>query len=186
VPRAGIEDYPGTTDRQAAQIVMVPSGQTVGGLQFSMASAPAFHISGVIVDGAAAPVRGAVISLVSAREPSFTRVVTHAQRDGTFRIRGVISGAYRIMVATGDTASDDTIATELPLVVVVAIWSAVLFVPLSIGLESLRNSPEWRAWSERLERAHAMGDDHVSTRAGHEAEVRPFVVRLSNHRRADP
>ena len=46
-----------------------------------------------------------------------------------------------------------TIATELPLLLVVAIWSAVLFVPLSIGLESLRNSPEWRAWSARVERA---------------------------------
>jgi hypothetical protein len=29
----------------------------------------------------------------------------------------------------------------------------VLFVPLSIGLESLRNSPEWRAWSARTEHA---------------------------------
>jgi hypothetical protein len=46
-----------------------------------------------------------------------------------------------------------TIGTELPQLVAVAIWSAVLFVPLSIGLESLRNSPEWRAWSARMERA---------------------------------
>lgn len=46
-----------------------------------------------------------------------------------------------------------TIATELPLLVVVAIWSAVLFVPLSIGAKSLRDSPEWRAWSTRVERA---------------------------------
>lgn len=46
-----------------------------------------------------------------------------------------------------------TIATEMPLLVVVAIWSAVLVVPLSIGAESLRDSPEWRAWSARVERA---------------------------------
>jgi hypothetical protein len=46
-----------------------------------------------------------------------------------------------------------TIGTELPLSVVVAIWSAVMFVPLSIGLEALRDSPEWRAWSARVEHA---------------------------------
>jgi hypothetical protein len=46
-----------------------------------------------------------------------------------------------------------TIAAELPLAEVAAIWSATLFVPLSIGLESLRASPEWRAWSAATERA---------------------------------
>jgi hypothetical protein len=46
-----------------------------------------------------------------------------------------------------------TIATELPLWAVGAIWLGVLFVPLSVGLESWRNTPEWRAWSARGERA---------------------------------
>ena len=46
-----------------------------------------------------------------------------------------------------------TILTELPLPVGVAIWSAILFVPLAIGLEALRNSPEWKALSARSERA---------------------------------
>ncbi len=46
-----------------------------------------------------------------------------------------------------------TILTELPLPLAVAIWSAILFVPLAIGLEALRNSPEWKAWSARSERA---------------------------------
>ncbi len=46
-----------------------------------------------------------------------------------------------------------TIATELPLAEVAAIWSTILFVPLSIGLESLRGSPEWREWSASTERA---------------------------------
>jgi hypothetical protein len=46
-----------------------------------------------------------------------------------------------------------SIATELPLVDVAAIWSALLFVPLCVGLESLRESPEWRAWSARTEHA---------------------------------
>ena len=46
-----------------------------------------------------------------------------------------------------------TILTELPLPMGVAIWSAILFVPLSIGLEALRGSPDWKALSARSERA---------------------------------
>jgi hypothetical protein len=46
-----------------------------------------------------------------------------------------------------------TMITELPLPIPVAIWSALLFIPLAIGLESLRDSPEWRALSARSERA---------------------------------
>ena len=46
-----------------------------------------------------------------------------------------------------------TILTGLPLPMAVAIWSAILFVPLAIGLEALRNSPEWKALSARSERA---------------------------------
>jgi hypothetical protein len=46
-----------------------------------------------------------------------------------------------------------TIATELPLGLVAAVWSALLFVPLSVGLEALRDSPEWRAWAARTKGA---------------------------------
>lgn len=46
-----------------------------------------------------------------------------------------------------------TMITELPLPIPVAIWSALLFIPLAIGLESLRDSPEWRALSAQTRRA---------------------------------
>jgi hypothetical protein len=46
-----------------------------------------------------------------------------------------------------------TMVTALPLPIVVGIWSAILFVPLAIGLESLRDSPEWRALSAQTKRA---------------------------------
>jgi len=46
-----------------------------------------------------------------------------------------------------------TILTELPLPMGVAIWSAILFVPLAMGLEALRDSPEWKALSARSEHA---------------------------------
>jgi hypothetical protein len=46
-----------------------------------------------------------------------------------------------------------TMIAALPLPVVVGLWSALLFVPLSIGLESLRGSAEWRAWAAHMEHA---------------------------------
>ena len=46
-----------------------------------------------------------------------------------------------------------TIVNELPLPAVAAIWLGVAWVPLSLGLESLRDSPEWRAWRARADRA---------------------------------
>jgi hypothetical protein len=46
-----------------------------------------------------------------------------------------------------------TMMVALPLAGVVVVWTALLFVPLSLGLEALRNSPEWRAWASRTERA---------------------------------
>jgi hypothetical protein len=46
-----------------------------------------------------------------------------------------------------------TMISALPLPVVVAIWSGVLCVPLSIGLEALRGSAEWRAWAAHMEHA---------------------------------
>jgi hypothetical protein len=46
-----------------------------------------------------------------------------------------------------------TMTTALPLTEVVLIWSALLFPVLSVGLEALRNSPEWRAWRASTERA---------------------------------
>jgi hypothetical protein len=43
--------------------------------------------------------------------------------------------------------------TALPLTDVVLVWSALLFSGLSVGLEALRDSPEWRAWRASTERA---------------------------------
>jgi hypothetical protein len=37
----------------------------------------------------------------------------------------------------------------LPVPAVTAVWSGLLFVPLSLGLEAARNSEEWRACPDR-------------------------------------
>jgi|RhiMetdeSRZDD1v2_1073273.scaffolds.fasta_scaffold33417_5 hypothetical protein len=46
-----------------------------------------------------------------------------------------------------------TMIDQLPLPAVVAIWLGIAWVPLSLGLEALRDSPEWRAWRARSEQA---------------------------------
>jgi hypothetical protein len=46
-----------------------------------------------------------------------------------------------------------TIATVLPLVDVVAIWSAIVFGLLCAGLGSQRDSREWREWAACVSRA---------------------------------
>lgn len=46
-----------------------------------------------------------------------------------------------------------TMVIELPHSEIVAFWLAVACVPVSIGIESWRNAPAWRAFSARLETA---------------------------------
>jgi hypothetical protein len=98
--------YAGTTDREAARVVAVASGQTVSGLQFSMIAAPAFQVSGVVVDEAGAVLGGAMIMLMpDPRRGAFTPVMAQAEPDGTFHIGGIVSGTYRI-TATAPRAHD--------------------------------------------------------------------------------
>jgi hypothetical protein len=42
--------YPGTTDQAGAQAVIVTAGAEVSNIEFTMQSAPAFRVSGVVVD----------------------------------------------------------------------------------------------------------------------------------------
>jgi hypothetical protein len=46
-----------------------------------------------------------------------------------------------------------TVVGILPVPAVIAVWTGLLFVPLSLGLEAARNSEEWRAWSEQTKNA---------------------------------
>lgn len=90
--------YPGTTERQAAQTISLRAGEAVGGLWFSIVSAAAFNVSGVVVDEAGAPLGGAMVSLMRSTRPEIPTVdlMVHADPDGTFHIGGVIPGRYRI------------------------------------------------------------------------------------------
>jgi carboxypeptidase family protein len=93
--------YPGTTDRNAAQIVTVASAQTVSDLQFSLVSTPAYEVSGVVVDEAGSPVRAAMVTLMMDSHSGGIGMPAMGQSDenGMFRVGGVVPGTYRLMAS---------------------------------------------------------------------------------------
>jgi protocatechuate 3,4-dioxygenase beta subunit len=91
--------YPGTLDQAAAQTVKVAAGETVNNIAFSMQSAPAFRVSGRVVDENGAPVAGAMVMLMSdPRGNAFMGPMGNARTgdDGRFTFGEVPSGAYRV------------------------------------------------------------------------------------------
>jgi protocatechuate 3,4-dioxygenase beta subunit len=91
--------YPGTHDQGTAQTIHVAAGQTVENIVFTLLNAPAYRVSGVIVDDAGTPIAGAVVSLMNDPRagvfmgpPSGGR----SRDDGTFVLTGIPSGSYRV------------------------------------------------------------------------------------------
>ena len=90
--------YPGTTNKDAAQIISLASQQTVSDLQFSLVSTPAYQVSGVVVDEAGAPLRGAMVTLMTDSRNGGIGAAAMGRSDenGMFKIGGVSSGTYRL------------------------------------------------------------------------------------------
>jgi hypothetical protein len=94
--------YPGTRERREAEVVAVRAGETSAGLWFSMVSAPAFSVSGVVVNASGVPLGGGLVTLMPQRlDPPFAPLSGHADRDGNFEISGVIPGTYHISATPG-------------------------------------------------------------------------------------
>jgi Carboxypeptidase regulatory-like domain len=93
--------YPGTSDKDAAQIIAIASGQIVSGLQFSMMSAPGYDVRGVVVDAAGAPLNDVPVALMTAAGDGIGSPATaRSDERGTFRISGIVSGSYRLLAGT--------------------------------------------------------------------------------------
>jgi protocatechuate 3,4-dioxygenase beta subunit len=93
--------YPGTTDKDAAEILTVAAAQTVTGVQFSMIAIRAYQVSGVVVDDAGAPLSGAMVMLLlESRDGGVAPLMGRSDETGTFRIGGVVPGPYRIIAST--------------------------------------------------------------------------------------
>ena len=91
--------YPGTADQQAAQPIAVAAGAEVGNISFTMQSAPAFRISGIVVDENGDPVSGAMVMLMNdPRSGMFLGPGGGGQSrdDGRFTIGEVPPGSYRL------------------------------------------------------------------------------------------
>jgi protocatechuate 3,4-dioxygenase beta subunit len=105
--------YPGTTDSTGAQSVIVESGKEVNSLIFTMQSAPAFRVSGFVVDENGAPVSHAMVMLMGdPRNGMFMGPAgnTQTQDDGRFVIGDVAAGSYRVTATVPVTFSNGTIS----------------------------------------------------------------------------
>jgi hypothetical protein len=88
--------FPGTLDQNAARSVILASGQTVTGIEFTMITVSAFRVSGVVVDQAGRPSPQAEVMLIPDLRSSVMPMMAIAADDGTFEIGQVIPGTYRL------------------------------------------------------------------------------------------
>jgi hypothetical protein len=95
--------YPGTRDRETAQVLTVAAGQVVDDLRFSLVLLPAHEVSGVVIDEAGVPLAGMIVVLMS--DPTNGGTATPAtgqtDQDGAFRIGSIMSGRYRVRAGAG-------------------------------------------------------------------------------------
>jgi hypothetical protein len=97
--------YPSVTDQQSATTIPLVSGQTATGIDVTMQSAPAYEITGTVVDEQGRPVRAMITFVAQSiqtwvpNQSTGLRVRVSAlltKADGTFRITGLGSGSYRL------------------------------------------------------------------------------------------
>jgi protocatechuate 3,4-dioxygenase beta subunit len=111
--------YPGVTDQTGAQTINVTAGQTASGVEIRMATAPAFLISGVVVDTDGRPLEGAVVS-VTAGSVTGPHAMSYADAQGRFLVGGMTSGTYHVGVASSNSGPGATMRLPQQITVTVA------------------------------------------------------------------
>jgi hypothetical protein len=95
--------FPGTSDPAAAQPISVAAGQTWGDVVIRMIGAPAFHVSGVLLDEAGRPVVNALVKLIADESTARPRFMmgpwgqTRTDASGKFSIDNVTNGTYTLL-----------------------------------------------------------------------------------------
>jgi Carboxypeptidase regulatory-like domain len=92
--------YPGTADQASAHSVAVGAGGEVGNISFTMLTAAAFRISGVVVDENGEPVANAMVMLMQDPRNGMLMMGPPAggrsREDGRFTLGQVTAGTYRV------------------------------------------------------------------------------------------
>lgn len=103
--------FPGTSDPTAAQPIAIGPGQTSADVVIRMMSAPAFQLSGVIVDQQGRPVENAMVRLV-VDDPNRAMMFmmgpwgqSRSDASGKFSIENVTSGNYTLVATPARVAS---------------------------------------------------------------------------------
>ena len=91
--------FPGTSDASAAHPVLVMSGQTTDDVVVRMVAAPAFEVSGVVLDEAGAPVQGAMVRLTS-QDASAPMAPLAPMMSGFNQVRTDASGSFSLANVT--------------------------------------------------------------------------------------
>jgi len=91
--------YPGTVDQAAAMPITIAAGETASSIVMTMQSAPAFRVSGVVVDDSGKPVSDAMVMLLPDLRSGGLVGPSGGVRtaaDGRFTIGGITPGTYRV------------------------------------------------------------------------------------------
>jgi protocatechuate 3,4-dioxygenase beta subunit len=111
--------YPGVTDQSGAQTINVTAGQTAGGVEIRMATAPAFLVSGVVVDTEGRPLEGAVVSVMSGGVTG-PHAMSHTDARGRFLVGSLTNGTYHVGVASSSSGPGATMRLPQQITVTIA------------------------------------------------------------------
>jgi len=99
-PTATTTYYPGTVDQAGAQSITVAAGAEVSNIVFVLQSAPAYRVSGVVVDENGAPIAHAMVMLMLDPRGGMMFMgpggTAQTGDDGRFSIGDVTPGTYRL------------------------------------------------------------------------------------------
>ena len=106
--------YPGTADQAGALPIRVAAGAEVSNIVFTLQTAPAFRVSGIVVDENGEPVARARVMLMNDPRNGMAFLGpggnTQTGNDGRFSIGDVMAGTYRVnasvpMITSGRVAA---------------------------------------------------------------------------------